>query len=217
MPQRCAFCGLVAPAPVCPGCHDDLPWQHECCPLCALPLPAGTPDGTPCATCQLKPPPFDAAFAPVEYAFPVDAAIRAFKFHRRLHYAPALASLLVEATPRLPAGIDAVVPVPLHRLRLMRRGFNQSTELALPVARCLGVPIIDSVRRVVATPYQPGFGAAERRRNLKSAFDVFGELDTGHILIVDDVITTGATCRELAATLKRNGSAYVTVLAVARA
>jgi ComF family protein len=127
-----------------------------------------------------------------------------------------MSGLLVEAAERLPPGIDAVLPVPLHRFRLMKRGFNQSLELAVPVARALGVPVLHNVRRRLHTPYQSGSNRAERRRNLKSAFAVRGPLEARHILIVDDVITTGETCRELAVTLKRSGAETVSLLALAR-
>ncbi len=217
MPQRCAFCGLPAECPLCNGCRDDLPWQEASCPRCALALPATTPPGTSCATCQLGPPPFEAAVAALDYRFPVDAAIRALKFQRRLYYLPALSGLLVEASARLPPGVDAIVPVPLHRFRMMRRGFNQSLELALPVAKALGVPVLSNVRRTLHTPYQSGSNRVERRRNLKSAFGVRGRIDARHVLIVDDVVTTGETCRELAVTLKRSGAEQVSVLALARA
>ena len=217
MPQRCAFCGLPSESPVCAGCHDDLPWLAECCPICALALPPGTPAGTLCADCQARPPPFDAAWAPLAYAFPVDAAIAALKFQRKRFYLPALAGVLADATGRLPPGIDAVLPVPLHRWRRARRGFNQSRELSRPVAAKLGVPLVDNVRRVAATPYQSGSSAAERRRNVRAAFRVVGKIEHRHVLIVDDVITTGSTCSELAKTLKRRGAATVSVLALARA
>ena len=216
MPQRCCFCGLPAEGPLCDGCRDDLPWQTGSCPRCALALPDSTPAGTSCATCQLKPPPFNAAVAPLHYAFPIDAAIQALKFHRKLFYLPAMSGLLVEAAERLPPGVDAVLPVPLHRFRLMKRGFNQSLELALPVARALSAPVLTNVRRRIHTPYQSGSNRAERRRNLKSAFVVRGELAASHVLIVDDVITTGETCRELAVTLRQSGAGAVSVLALAR-
>ncbi|MEO1201808.1 MAG: double zinc ribbon domain-containing protein, partial [Pseudomonadota bacterium] len=164
MPQRCCFCGLTAIEAVCDGCREDLPWQNASCPRCALALPDSTPDGTACATCQQKPPPYDAAVAPLSYAFPIDAAIQAMKFQRRLYYLPAMSGLLVAAAARLPPGIDAVLPVPLHRFRLMKRGFNQSLELGLPVAKALGLPVLHSVRRRVHTPYQSGSNRAERRR-----------------------------------------------------
>lgn len=217
MPQRCVFCGLENDEPMCAGCEADLPWQRHACFRCAAAVPVGTPPDVACADCQAQPPPFERTVAPLAYAFPVDAAIAALKFRRKLYYLPALARILEQAADQLPAGIDGVLPVPLHRWRRTRRGFNQSRELAVPVAKHLELPLIDSVRRVRATPYQSGSTAAMRRRNLKSAFAVVGELEYDHVLIIDDVVTTGATCGELARSVMAGGVGVVTVMALARA
>ncbi len=155
--------------------------------------------------------------APLEYRFPIDAAIKAFKFHRRLFYARAFAQILRPALESLPPGIDAVLPVPLHWFRRTRRGFNQSRELAIPMAKALGVPMLWSVRRRIATPYQSSSTRAERRKNLREAFEVRRSIDARHVLIVDDVITTGETCEQLAKVLLAAGVEKVSVLALARA
>lgn len=220
LPPRCAFCGVETYYPeqrICSGCHDDLPWIRASCPTCALELPRTLPAGVRCARCQLKPPPFVAAIAPLEYSFPVDAAIKALKFQRRHHFASALAEPLLEVWDRVPTDVDAILPVPLHRWRQLGRGFNQSLEIARPVAKKTGLPLLHSVRRVVATPYQSGLSAGERGRNLRGAFRIDGALSARHVLIVDDVVTTGETCRQLAGTLRAGGVDMVSVLAVARA
>jgi len=159
----------------------------------------------------------DSLIVPLAYEFPVDAAIRALKFRRRLEYVPAFARLLCEASEALPRGIDAVVPVPLHWRRRWRRGFNQALEIGRPVARHLGVPIVHNVSRRRATPPQSGLNAAERARNLRDAFLVRGSLPYDHVLIVDDVITTGTTAGQLARALRRAGIRKVSALAIARA
>lgn len=151
------------------------------------------------------------------YSFPVDAAIRRFKFHGRLQYAPAFAEILLHVSNRLPGDVDALLPVPLHRWRHMRRGFNQAVELAAPIARQLGLPLVGNVQRTVATPYQSGLDARQRRRNLKAAFRVRGCIRASHVAIVDDVVTTGATCRQLAAAVLESGAKEVSALALARA
>lgn len=153
----------------------------------------------------------------LQYTFPVDAAIKALKFNRKLYYAPALAQVLCSARELLPVGIDAVLPVPLHWRRKTLRGFNQALELAQPVARMLNVPLVRGVYRKQATPFQSGLGAVERARNLRHAFSVRRPLVHEHILIVDDVITTGATTQQLARTLVSNGVRKVSVLVVAGA
>ncbi|MDH5619375.1 MAG: hypothetical protein OEZ11_12125, partial [Gammaproteobacteria bacterium] len=145
MPRRCVFCGLRTRAPerfICAGCAGDLP-------TIASPPP---PESSP-LTCDI---------APLAYAFPIDAAIKALKFRRRLYYAPAFADLLCAAADGLPGDIDSVQPVPLHWRRRWSRGFNQAVEIAIPVARRLRVPLIGNVRRKRATPFQSGLSAKER-------------------------------------------------------
>ena len=217
MPRSCVFCGAVQHAArhLCEGCDRDLVRNSPACRTCALPLADSEPES--CGACNGRRPPFTAVVAPFAYAFPLDAAIRHFKFHRRFFYAPAFAELLIGSVPELPAGIDAVQPVPLHRWRQLVRGFNQARELALPVAKHLRLPVVDRVRRRRHTPYQSGLSALERRRNLEDAFVIHGSLRARHVLLVDDVMTTGTTCRRLAELLKDHGVAEVSVLALARA
>ena len=160
---------------------------------------------------------FEASIAMLHYSFPIDVAIKAMKFRRKLFYAPAFAETLAVARPLLPPDIDAVLPVPLHWRRKAIRGFNQATELARPVAKSLGVPLARNVRRTRSTPFQSGLDAAERARNLRSAFVVTRPGSCGHVLIIDDVVTTGATTRALARRLLASGATKVSVLAVARA
>ena len=200
MPPRCAFCGTRTrrnEGSVCSGCYDDLPWIRS------APAPANSP-----LECEI---------APLAYAFPIDAAIKALKFRRRLFYAPALAQLLESACHELPAGIDAVQPVPLHWRRKWRRGFNQALEIARPVAKHLGVAVVDHVTRRRATGPQSGLTAAERADNLRGAFTARGASRYEHVLLVDDVITTGTTMRQVARTVLRDGAAKVSGIAVARA
>lgn len=196
-PLCCVFCGARQDeVPICDGCRADL--------LCAA---------DPCG----NEPPFTIVIAPYEYAFPIDAAIKALKFRRKLFYAPALAHLLMLSLPALPADIDALLPMPLHWCRHGLRGFNQATEIARPIQKITGLPFVRNVIRSRNTPFQSGLTAAQRKRNLTSAFTVNGELCHRHVLIVDDVITTGETCRQLAGVLLDAGAKRVSVLAIARA
>jgi len=220
MPRCCVFCGAECEPTegyFCDGCAEDLPWNENQCARCAQPIVAAMPAGRNCADCLQRPQPFVAAAAPLKYEFPIDAAIRALKFHRRLDYVPAFGAILTAVMPSLPADIDALLPVPLHWRRHAMRGFNQATELCAPVAKATGLPIVRNARRARSTPYQSGLNARERRRNLRSAFAIQGALEGSHVLIVDDVITTGETCRQLAHVLRRSGVRQVSVLAVARA
>jgi len=198
MPKQCAFCG-IQPLPdvrsICGACYDDLPW----------------------AISQTSPPPLTSAIAKLEYAFPVDAAIKAMKFHRRLDYIPAFTDLLLDSMADLPGGVDALVPVPLHWRRQAARGFNQAEELCKPLTARTGLPTLCNVKRTRATPYQSALDAGHRHSNLKSAFTVLGEINAQHVLIVDDVITTGETCGQLARVLLKRGAERVSALAIARA
>jgi ComF family protein len=220
MPSRCAFCGTrsrESEADLCSGCFDDLPWNEMSCDRCARPLVTALPENVHCADCQLRPPPFAAAVAPLLYSFPVDAAIKAMKFRRKFFYAPAFGSLLERSLPALGGEIDALLPVPLHWRRHALRGFNQAEELCKVIKKMHRLPLLRNVIRKRATPSQSGLSAKQRRRNLRAAFAVRGKIQAKHVLIVDDVITTGETCRHLATALLGNGVQKVSVLAVARA
>ena len=198
MPLRCAFCGVRATQEerrVCAGCAEDLPWVETAMPLA----------------------PFCIAVAPLAYEFPVDAAIKALKFKRRLWYGPALAQLLKKSVNALPGDIDAVLPVPLHWRRQWWRGFNQAREIAVPVARQLDVSLIGGVRRVRATRPQSGLTAGERQRNIRGAFVAWRRCRARHVLVVDDVITTGATVAQLARAVLESGARKVSAIAIARA
>ena len=160
---------------------------------------------------------FVAALAPLEYSFPVDAALKALKFKRRLDYAPAFAELLRRMISQLPDDIDALLPVPLHWRRHAMRGFNQAVELCGPLRKQMGLPVLSNLKRVKATSKQSGLDADERRRNLQHAFVATAPVEMRHVLIIDDVITTGETCRQLATVVLAAGAKKVSVLAVARA
>ena len=220
MPLRCVFCGTrtgYAGGQICGGCFDDLPWIKNACTRCAAPVELALPSGVHCASCQSRPPPFTITLAPLAYRFPVDAGLKALKFSRRLHYAAAFADVLAAQWQQLPGDVDALLPVPLHRRRQMWRGFNQARELSLPLARRFGLPLTGIARRHRATSYQSGLSAVERRDNLRQAFAVTGTKKYRHIVIVDDVVTTGETTRQLATVLIDSGVQQVSVVAVARA
>jgi ComF family protein len=198
-PNACVFCGMCLPepdVPICSGCYSDLP----CAPR-SLALPEA---------------PLTFMIAPLEYRFPVDAAIKAWKFRRRLEYTPAFVALLIEALAALPERPDALLPVPLHWHRQALRGFNQAEELAAPLKRSLGIPVLRNVRRVRHTPPQSELGADERRKNLSAAFRLRGRIRARHVLLVDDVVTTGATSMQVAKVALQAGADRVSVLAIAR-
>lgn len=200
LPVRCAFCATRCESFesfICKPCMQDLPWRT---PLCAT-------DHSPLTVIA----------APLEYAFPIDVALKSLKFQRRCDYVPAFAELLWQLTGELPGDIDALLPMPLHWRRQAMRGFNQAFELSRVLQKRSGLPLLAGIRRVRATAFQSGLDAADRRHNLRNAFRAQEPVTAKHVLIVDDVITTGETCARLAAVVIAAGAGKVSALAVARA
>ena len=200
---------------MCRGCAGDLPVVEVACLRCGAPLPmVGV-----CGRCQRRPPAFDRAEAICHYRPPLDALIKRLKFNGDLHLARLLGELMADrlngSLSMLP---DVIVPVPLHIKRLRERGFNQALELARPIARRLGVALDwRHVVRLRATEPQSDLPAKQRSRNIRGAFAVEQGFTAGRVAIVDDVMTTGHTANELAATLRRAGVVDISVWVCARA
>ena len=222
-PPLCPVCERLLGAgrrdPLCGTCWESLeriapPW----CRCCGAPLGI---EGL-CGACRVRRPPFAYARAALLYRDVVREAIHAFKFGGRRGLAVPLGDLLAGlGTAALPgAAPDILVPVPLHPRRVRERGYNQALLLARRLAQAWGVPVAaDALRRVAPTRPQTDLDAAERRRNVRDAFAVRRpELIAGrHVVLVDDVLTTGATAGECARILYRAGATTVGVLTVARA
>jgi ComF family protein len=216
--NSCLTCGLPARGGrFCAACISLFPVVDCFCERCGQPLETRPPPGVNCADCQKKLPNFSKARARFHYAFPIDSALKKMKFHRQLAYAPAFAELLLPVMQACFSECDAIIPVPLHRWRHVTRGFNQARELAAPLARLADLPMVDTVIRTRATPPQSGLTRTARRKNLQGAFEVCGEWRGRRPLIIDDVMTTGTTCNQLAKLLLRAGADRVDVLTVARA
>jgi ComF family protein len=181
-------------------------------------LPLARP-ATACGHCQRRPPPWDAAWSPFRYSWPLDRLESRYKFSADLAAGRALAELWIAHGTLPPARPDVVVPVPLHRSRLRRRGYNQALELARPLARHWRLPLCaDLLQRLRATAAQTELDAVARRRNMRGAFRVAaGAAVPAHVVVLDDVMTTGATLAECARVLKRAGVDRVEVWALARA
>ncbi|GAB3338396.1 ComF family protein [Marilutibacter aestuarii] len=224
--ERCLVC--AGPAPVaagglhglCPDCAGAMPWSRHACPGCALPLPDGEA-GVACGQCQRQPPPLHACHASFVYGFPLDRLLPGAKFHGDLAASRALGEWMAARMWRhLPddAWPQALVPVPLHRTRLRQRGYDQALELARPLARRLRLPLRDDLlTRVRDTAPQSRLDAAERRRNLRHAFAVRDDVRVpGHVVLVDDVMTTGTTLHAAARALRRAGVGRVDAWVCAR-
>ena len=174
-----------------------------------------------CGVCLTNPPAYDATVAAVDYTAPLDHLALQLKFSARLPLAPWFAEMLrdaVLARSGLPLP-DLLCPVPLGATRLVERGFNQALEIARPLAAVLGVPLHPTLAvRQRETRAQSGVSPHERAENIRGAFGVEDpDLIAGrHVGLVDDVMTSGHTLDELAATFKRFGAARVTNLVFAR-
>lgn len=212
-PSACLLCSARSTRSLCPGCHADLPWHRQPhCPQCALP----TPDSQLCGACLKHPPAFDRTHAALVYAFPLDQMIPRLKYHSQLAIAPVLGACLVEAVAAAPRP-DRLIAMPLHPARLHARGFNHAAELARVVSTRLGVPLDSgSCRRMRDTPPQVALKYDARRRNVHGAFGCTGDVRGLHVALVDDVMTTGASLDELAATLKGVGAREVSCWVAAR-
>ncbi len=217
LPSHCLLCGDRGQGvlSLCLDCAIDMPHNTVCCARCGLPLETPAPL---CGRCIKREPPWDAAWAPFRYEWPLAQLESRFKFGGDLAAGRTL-SLLWIGSPRPPELPQAIVPVPLHRSRLRRRGYNQALELAKPLARHFGVPLLrDALRRTRATGPQTELTATQRRRNVRGAFEVDSDCaPPEHVAILDDVFTTGATLAECARVLKRAGAKRVDAWALARA
>lgn len=173
-----------------------------------------------CGRCLANPPAFDASFAATAYAPPADLLVQALKFRAQLPLATVFARLLLDAmADESGAAGELVMAVPLSSERLASRGFNQALEIARPLARALQLPLdIHSCVRVRDTAPQSALAPADRRDNMRDAFAVMHRQTIAgkHLLVVDDVMTTGHTLDAFAACLKRHGAARVTNLVFAR-
>jgi ComF family protein len=180
-------------------------------------LPLETPAPL-CGRCIRHAPPWDAAWAPFRYEWPLAQLESRFKFGGDLAAGRTLSLLWLASQP--PGEVPkALVPVPLHRTRLRRRGYNQALELAKPLAKHFAVPLLhDALRRTRATDAQTELTAVQRRRNVRGAFEAnFSRALPEHVAVLDDVFTTGATLAECVRVLKQAGVARVVVWALARA
>lgn len=219
LPMRCLLCdGPAQQANICEACFCGLPGNPGACPRCALPMAAQA--GTPCASCVARPPAWHTAHAPLRYQYPVDTLVQLLKFRRQLAAGPALARAMASMPPPIhPAHRTWLIPVPLHLGRYLVRGFNQSTELAVQLHRSTGLPLAARwLRRYRRTAAQSGLSARRRRQNLRGAFRWYGPgLGGAHVLLVDDVMTTGSTLAECTRVLHKAGAGRVSIWVAARA
>ncbi len=234
-PALCPVCGATLAAgrrdPLCGPCWSAIPrLPAPWCARCGRPLPAlhaPPPAAGPgagdlrwplCGACVGSSSAYDWARAAAAYDGVARDAIHAFKFRGMTALARPLAALVVEqCAPAVPADVAGLVPVPLARARQTERGFNQAALLAVRIAGALDVRVRRRwLARTRATRPQTELGAAERRANVRGAFVASPAVAGRHVVLVDDVVTTGTTVEECARALHAAGAARVGVLTVAR-
>ena len=212
-PQRCVGCGRRASDVLCRGCFEALPGiGRPVCARCGAPTAFET---FACDACKGVDFGFESARAPLRYEGVGEEVVHALKYRGYTRVVERLAAPLMLRVLDRGERFDAVVPVPLHRSRLRRRGFNQAELLARGLAVGLNAPVSDKLRSVRRTRDQVELSAAERRANVEGAFAA-RERVRGKVLLVDDVFTTGATTSECAGTLLRGGAEEVHAVSLCR-
>lgn len=214
-PRSCVLCGIkgVENSGICPSCLSWLPVATTPCPQCGRSATAGRT----CGTCQKNPPSFDEVVSGALFKTPVDHLVREFKFSGKLYLTPILSTLVLRNLDIEADRPDLIVPVPLHASRIRERGYNQSAELARYLSRTLEIPCINyAVNRIRPTLPQTKLGEKQRRKNVRGAFALNQGVRKKHVVIVDDVMTTGSTVNEIARVLKRGGATKVSVWVIAR-
>lgn len=222
-PPLCIACGepLGAGQGFCPACWTGITFlDGPMCACCGLPFAFDPGEGTECGACLAQPPPYDRARAIFAYDEASRSPILALKHADRLDLVPGFAHWLARSGQALLAETELIVPVPLHPLKLWQRRYNQAAELARHLGVLSGKPMAPrALERIRRTESQGAMVSAKaRRRNVRGAFRVSDPSSVAgrKVLLVDDVLTTGATAEACARALKRAGAAKVQILALAR-
>ena len=222
-PPRCPLCGeaILAQTGLCGACWSTLAIPGEpCCVSCSRPFDDGALAGATCAPCLAEPPRHDGIAAATLYNDASRRLVLAFKHGRRIALAPMMGRLIAAKLGEVDADW-VIVPVPLHRWRLWRRGFNQAGLLAGEIAKLRGARLaVDALMRRKRTPTLGGLGARARARALSGAITVNPRrgalVDGRRVVLVDDVLTSGATSDACVARLKRAGAREVVIACFAR-
>jgi ComF family protein len=224
LPPRCLKCGVVVDTAgaLCPACWTKLSFiDPPNCACCGFPFEFHQGEGALCGACLREPPDFARARSVLRYDEASKELILRFKHADRTGSAPAFAAWLQRAGAELLAEADVLAPVPLHWSRLLARRYNQAALLTRELARLTGKPVIqDLLVRRRRTASQGGLGAARRESNVSGAFRVHprhaARIKGQRVLLIDDVLTTGATVSACSRTLRRAGAIAVDVLTLAR-
>lgn len=224
-PRNCVHCGKPAPDPLmhlCWDCLSDVPRvEPPFCSICGDPVAGDVQHDYTCFSCSRETPAFDRARSALRYDGAAGSALRGLKYNGALWAAPDLASLLAALVRAEFSAVafDVITAVPLFPARLRDRGFNQSALLGRALGRVLRLPFREHLlRRVRPTATQTGLTAPRRTANVRGAFRIglLARPEGSSVLLVDDVMTTGATVNACARALKKGGAQSVHVVTVAR-
>lgn len=215
--RLCTLCGRLAWQSPCLSCQSELYRQRDSdgphC-RCALPAPDRAP-GALCGNCITRPPPFTATTAAWPYRFPVDLLLNGYKHQGRLELERTLEALIRDQPLPWPEA-DLLCPLPAHWWRRLTRGFDQADRLARFLATRWQRPCVPLLRRCRATAHQQGGNRAHRLRNLQGAFQASSGSVGQRVLLIDDVMTTGASARTASQALLAAGATEVQVWVLAR-
>lgn len=213
---NCFLCCDYCPSGFfCEACKEDVKHRPPVCAQCGNDcLSAGI-----CANCIQDPPMYDQALTAYSYRLPISNMIRALKYQHKLETLKALSEPLIEKVKKCDYVLpDCMIPVPLHPRRLMRRGFNQSLELARIISKDTGLDVdFRLLKRTRITVPQFTLSQKQRKTNVKNAFQLRYKPPYRSVAVVDDVITSGATANEIARLLKNTGVERVSIWALAHA
>jgi len=220
LPPRCYACGaeVSRQGELCGSCWAGLTFITEpMCRICGYPFDYATVEESLCAACHARKPSYDRAASALVYDDASSSLVLAFKRGDRTHLAEPLGRLAARAGEVLLAEADLILPVPLHPRRLFARRFNQAALLAREISKASGVGWSpDLLYRRRNTPSQGGLSNKQRRENMRGAFMAGGRLEARHVVLVDDVMTTGATAEACAKVLRGAGARSVALLTLTR-
>lgn len=218
--QPCILCGdnCHNPLCLCTACQNELPYIDHACKSCGLPIET-TEHANNCGACLTSPPPISQCISLLHYESPVDYLIKHMKYHNQLSIADLLGKLLAKKIKNLDLPRpQQIIPIPLHIDRLQQRGYNQAIEIGRQLSRELNIPLnLTDCSRTRSTAPQFDIPASERGDNIKNAFEISGNINAEHVTLIDDVMTTGSTVREVAKALLNAGVKQVDVWTCARA
>ena len=217
-PWLCSVCGGRGDkSGICVACKSHLPWcQGILCSVCGLPLSGHRDANLVCGECQKSPPDFDHLNAVLWYQSPIDKLITDYKYFSHWENAHTLVEL-VKSSFVANAQSGLIIPVPSHPVRIRQRGFNAVYELIKQLKSQVKFDYdLQSVCRRHNTEIQTGKLKGQRRKNVKGAFKIIKPILSEHVILFDEVVTTGATVNELSRCLKKSGVKQVSVWAIAR-